>query len=122
MQQVALALGPFDQRKIFRVTEREVALDGVDGRYRREYRRSIHQAAHLDGRLAGNATDQRTHMGESQVQLGCLDRSLGGFHCCLRRRNIRISFKLLLRIVIQLALGDRSRSCQRRVAVHIDHR
>ena len=80
----------------------------------------VDEVADLRGGLAGNAGDQRPHMGEAEVQLGVFDRSFSGGDRSLGRLHRGFGLRLLLHIVVELALGDGACLGKRGVALDVD--
>ena len=71
------------------------------------------EVSDLHARDAGDATDQRCDFGELQVEFRLLD-------VCLRGQDRALGAELRLNFRIELALGDRTRLGQRRVALDIE--
>src|SRR5580704_2056167 len=86
--------------QIFLFADWEIDLDRIHLGNCGEYRGRSHQVAHLHSVDAGDAVDQRKNFRVAQIQRSLFNRSLSRFHGRLRS-------ELLLRVGIELSLGNR---------------
>ena len=103
----------FRQREILLLADREVHLDGLHLRNRREHGVGLHQAADLRGGDTGDAVQQRPHLRPAEIQLR-------RFHRGLLRLHGGLVSRLRLQIVVQLRPRDRARLGQRSIALGVD--
>ena len=119
-QVAARAASPLDQGQIFCVADGKVDFDGVELGDGGQHRLGVDEIADLRGGLAGDAGNQRPHMGEAKVQLSVFDRSFRGGYRSLCGLHGGLSLRLLLNIVVELALGDGTGLGERGIALDVD--
>ena len=93
-QVAACAASALDQGQIFCVADGKVDFDGVELGDGGQHRLGVDEIADLRGGLAGDAGNQRPHMGEAKVQLSVFDRSFSGGYrsLCGLHRGLGLRF------------------------------
>ena len=119
-QVAARATSPLDEGQIFCVADGKVDFDGVELGDGGQHRLGVDQIADLRGGLAGDAGNQRPHMGEAKVQLSVFDRSFSGGYRSLCGLHRGLGLRLLLNIVVELALGDGTGLGERSIPLDVD--
>ncbi len=98
------------RRQIFLLADGKVNLDRIHLRNSRKHSGRAHKIADLGGSDAGDAIDERTNFGESDIQLRRCDTRLGCLDTGLTRFDESFILALRLNVVIELALRDGMRS------------
>ena len=115
--------------KILLLADRKVSLDGVHLRNRGQYHRRADQIADLHGGEARHPIQKRQNLRETEIQLRCahirfrrFDRGLCRDDTGLISREQSFGGALRLHFGVELALRNRARVSQRRIALHVDLR
>ncbi len=105
----------FDEGEIFLFAHGKVSFDGLELRNRGEHDLRAYKISHLAGGDSGNTVDERTNIGELQIQFGL-------FQCSFIGLDGRFGSEIGLNIVVELALRNCFFFGQRSVALHIQLR
>ena len=107
--------GPVDligHVQVLRLAQREIRANRIDLRHRRQKACWRDEIADLRGGDRRDAVNERPHFREADVQLRGRHGGLGRLDRCLRGQ-------VGLDVVVQLALGNRSGVCERRIPLHV---